>query len=33
MDVSTASDEAIVQNVSKLVAAYAAGLLFKQDVT
>src|SRR5215469_574173 len=31
MDVSTASDEAIDQNVSKLVAAYAAGLLFKQD--
>jgi hypothetical protein len=31
MDVATASDEAIVDNVAKLVAAYAAGLLFKQD--
>ncbi|HTZ33037.1 MAG TPA: hypothetical protein VMH31_11300 [Methylomirabilota bacterium] len=31
MDVSSASDEAIVDNVAKLVAAYAAGLLFKQD--
>ena len=31
MDVSTASDEAIVEDVAKLVASYAAGLLFKQD--
>jgi hypothetical protein len=31
MDVTTASDDAIVQNVAKLVAAYMAGLLFKQD--
>ncbi|HTP67622.1 MAG TPA: hypothetical protein VMJ35_01845 [Dongiaceae bacterium] len=31
MDVTTASDEAIVDNVAKLVGAYAAGLLFKQD--
>lgn len=31
MDVTTASDEAIVQDMAKLVAAYMAGLLFKQD--
>jgi len=31
MDVTTASDEAVVDNVAKLVAAYAAGLRFKQD--
>jgi len=31
MDVTTASDEAIVDHVAKLVAAYTAGLLFKQD--
>lgn len=31
MDVKTASDEAILQNVAKLVAAYMAGLLFKHD--
>jgi cytochrome c peroxidase len=31
MDVTTASDEAIVNNVAKLVANYARGLLFKQD--
>ena len=31
MDVTTASDEAIVDNVAKLVAAYASGLRFKQD--
>jgi hypothetical protein len=31
MDVTAASDEAIVQDMAKLVAAYMAGLLFKQD--
>jgi hypothetical protein len=31
MDVSKASDEAIVEDIAKLVAAYMAGLLFKQD--
>jgi len=31
MDVKTASDDAIVADVAKLVAAYMAGLLFKQD--
>ncbi|HTZ49397.1 MAG TPA: hypothetical protein VMH20_17535 [Verrucomicrobiae bacterium] len=31
MNVTTASDAAIVQNVANLVAAYMAGLLFKQD--
>jgi cytochrome c peroxidase len=31
MDVNTASDEAIVDNLAKLVANYARGLLFKQD--
>ncbi|HUL33152.1 MAG TPA: hypothetical protein VL128_04665 [Candidatus Eisenbacteria bacterium] len=31
MDVMTASDEVIVDNVAKLVANYARGLLFKQD--
>lgn len=31
MDVSSASDEAIVDNVAKLVAAYSRGLVFKQD--
>jgi len=31
MDVNSASDEAIVDNVAKLVAAYSRGLLFKQD--
>jgi cytochrome c peroxidase len=31
MDVSTATDEAIVEDIAKLVAAYATGLLFKQD--
>ena len=31
MDVTTASDEAIVEDVAKLVGSYAAGLLFKQD--
>lgn len=31
MDVTTATDEAIVENIAKLVAAYAEGLLFKQD--
>jgi cytochrome c peroxidase len=31
VDVTTATDEAIVQDMAKLVAAYMAGLLFKQD--
>jgi cytochrome c peroxidase len=31
MDVTTASDQAIVDNMAKLVAAYMEGLLFKQD--
>jgi hypothetical protein len=31
MDVTTATDEAIVEGMAKLVAAYMAGLLFKQD--
>ncbi len=31
MDVTTATNEAIVQDMAKLVAAYMAGLLFKQD--
>lgn len=31
MDVNTASDQAIVENIAKLVAAYMRGLLFKQD--
>jgi hypothetical protein len=31
MDVTTASDEAIVEDIAKLVAAYMGGLLFKQD--
>ncbi len=31
MDVNTASDEAIVEDMAKLVAAYMSGLLFKQD--
>jgi hypothetical protein len=31
MDVTTATDEAIVEDMAKLVAAYMAGLLFKQD--
>jgi cytochrome c peroxidase len=31
MDVTTATDEAIVENMAKLVAAYMEGLLFKQD--
>jgi cytochrome c peroxidase len=31
MDVSTASDDAIVNNVAQMVAQYTAGLLYKQD--
>jgi hypothetical protein len=31
LDVTTSTDEAIVQDMAKLVAAYMAGLLFKQD--
>jgi cytochrome c peroxidase len=31
LDVTTASDDAIVDDIAKLVAAYARGLLFKQD--
>jgi hypothetical protein len=31
MDVTTATDQAIVEDIAKLVAAYMAGLLFKQD--
>jgi cytochrome c peroxidase len=31
IDVTMASDEVIVEDVAKLVASYAAGLLFKQD--
>jgi hypothetical protein len=31
MDVTTATDQAIVDDICKLVAAYMAGLLFKQD--
>jgi hypothetical protein len=31
LDVTTATDEAIVENMAKLVAAYMEGLLFKQD--
>jgi cytochrome c peroxidase len=31
LDVTTGSDDAIVEDIAKLVAAYARGLLFKQD--